>query len=255
MNANSLLDDSYKLGIWCGVPSSYSAELLCAAGFDWICIDGQHGMLDTHDVLTMLQAAAITDTPAIVRVPAPDAAAAMMKALDAGAAGILAPMVNNREQALLVSRACRYAPMGTRSWGPVRGKQSGGAGRTPAGANQAVICAAQIETPEACANLDEILGVPGIDLLLVGPSDLAVAMGLQPQFGPIPGPHADTIADIAVRCRKAGVAPAIYAGSAAAAVDYARLGYKILAVVSDTGILAQGARQELDTVRTGLDGG
>lgn len=235
------------LGAWCSVPSSYSVELLAQAGYDWLCIDTQHGMLGFRDVLAMLQAAAITRTPALVRVPSGEPAA-IMKALDAGANGVLVPLVNTAAQARQAVDACRYPPMGSRSWGPARA-QLLSQPYTASSANADVVCAVQIETTEAVANLDSILEVEGVDVALVGPSDLAVDLGLVPGLGPIEGVHAETLRTLVPRIRKHGVTAAIYCGSVAATLSFHEFGYTMLAASADALLLRQGASHALRTLR------
>jgi 4-hydroxy-2-oxoheptanedioate aldolase len=236
------------LGAWCGIPSSYSVELVCAAGYDWICIDTQHGMVDYPTVRGMLQASAIRGLPAIVRVPSPDDSAAIMRALDAGATGVLVPMINSGQDARAAVSACRYPPAGTRSWGPSRALPSG-PGYSPEAANEHVICAIQIETLAALENLDDILSVDGIDIAFVGPADLALAMGLRPAAAPQPGRHAAAIDLVARRSRQAGIRPGIYGGSAQVATQYVNLGYDFVAVANDSQLLREAAQLAVDTVR------
>jgi 4-hydroxy-2-oxoheptanedioate aldolase len=241
-------DNDYSLGGWCALPSSYATELMAASGFDWLCVDWQHGMLNYADVITMLQAAAVTATPVLVRVPSSEPAW-IMKALDAGAAGVLVPLVNTPADAEIAARACRYPPRGIRSWGPARAQLRSDP-YTAASANDSVICAVQIETPQAVENLDAILAVDGIDIAFVGPSDLAVSIGESPVLGPIPGWHAETIAEVARRAVQSGVTPGIYCGSAAAATAFAELGYRMLAVASDALLIRTGATAALAQVRS-----
>ena len=108
-----------RLGAWCSIGSSYVVEVLGSCGFDWICIDLQHGFAGVESLLPMVQAAAITQTPALVRVPRLDAGM-IGRALDAGAAGVIVPMVNSAAEARAAVAACRYPPDGIRSWGPAR---------------------------------------------------------------------------------------------------------------------------------------
>jgi 4-hydroxy-2-oxoheptanedioate aldolase len=237
----------YSLGGWCGLPSSYATEIMAASGFDWLLMDWQHGMLDFSVVIIMLQAAAIARTPALVRVPSAEPAG-IMKALDAGAAGVLVPLVNTAEQARQAVAACRYPPAGGRSWGPARA-QLWDNDYSAAGVNRSVVCAVQIETMESVANLDEILSVDGVDVAFVGPSDLAVSLGEKARLGPIPGLHQDTIAEIGRRARERDVIPGIYCGSAAAAIAFADLGYRMLALANDAVLLRVGATAALREVR------
>jgi 4-hydroxy-2-oxoheptanedioate aldolase len=237
----------YSLGGWCGLPSAYATEIMAAAGFDWLCIDWQHGMLDYPDVVAMLQAAAIARTATLVRVPSSEPAW-IMKALDAGAAGVIVPLVNTAADARRAVQACRYPPAGGRSWGPARA-QLWSSNYTVEEVNKAVVCAVQIETMEAVANLDEILSVDGVGIAFVGPSDLAVSLGEKVRLGPIAGLHQETIEEIGRRTRDHGIVPGIYCGSAAAAIDFADLGYRMLAVAGDALLLRTGATAILNEVR------
>ena len=176
------------IGGWLTVPSSLSAETMAHAGFDWLCIDMQHGTIDYQVGVTMMQAISTTETVPIVRVPWNEPGI-IMKSLDAGAYGVIIPMVNSRAEAEAAVGACRYAPWGYRSYGPGRAVLY--AGRDYAAhANETVLCICMIETGEAVANLEEILSVPGIDAVYVGPSDLSVSLGLPPQYdNPAPRVH------------------------------------------------------------------
>lgn len=239
----SLAEKEYLLGGWCSLPSAFATELMAAAGFDWLCIDWQHGMLDFTDIVPMLQAASITKTFTLVRVPSSEPAS-IMKALDAGAGGVIVPLVNTAKEAERAVEACRYPPDGSRSWGPTRA-QLRSCDYTAERVNQMVVCAVQIETLEAIENLDSILAVQGVDIALVGPSDMAVSMGMNPGLGPVPGRHAEVIARVAVRARECGVTPAIYCGSAVAARQFDELGYRMLAVAGDALLLRTSATQAI----------
>src|SRR5438034_9539457 len=140
------------VGGWCVMPSAFSAELMARCGFDWLCIDTQHGLIGYDQMTLMLQAVAITGTPAFVRVPwnQPDH---IMKALDAGAQGVIVPMVDNEEDARAAVRAAKYPPLGTRSWGPIRAALDV-PDYSPETANRRTIVAVMIETPGGVENLD-----------------------------------------------------------------------------------------------------
>jgi 4-hydroxy-2-oxoheptanedioate aldolase len=196
----------------------------------------------------MLQASSIRGLPALVRVPSAGDTAAIMRALDAGAAGVLVPMVSTAQEARAAVSACRYPPAGTRSWGPARALPSG-PGYSPEAANKHVICAVQIETLEALENLGDILSVDGVDMAFVGPADLALAMGLRPAAAPQRGEHAAAIEMVARRAREAGVRAGVYGGSPEVAAQYARLGYDFVVAANDAQLLSQWARHTVDTVR------
>src|SRR5207237_3503329 len=127
------------IGAWCVIPGSFTAEAVAAAGFDWVCIDAQHGLIGYQEMLGMLQAVAGTGVPSRVRVPWNDPGW-IMKALDAGAAGVRVPMVNTPEEAEAAVGACRYPPQGFRSWGPTRASLHAPT-FSPETANRSVLCA------------------------------------------------------------------------------------------------------------------
>ena len=239
------------VGAWCSIGSSYVVEILASCGFDWLCVDMQHGFAAESDLLPMLQAAAITGTPALVRVRRLDDGL-IGRALDLGAAGVIVPMINCAAQARQAARACRYSPDGVRSWGPAR-LALADPGYAAAQANAKVACLVMVETREAVRNLDEILAVPGVDAVFVGPSDLAVDMGLHPRRGPIEGDHARALADIASRCQQAGMPAGIFCGTFPAVTQFEAMGYSILAAASDAAFLRAAATEGLATVRRRAD--
>ena len=136
--------DRPALGAWLMVPSSFSAEIIAHAGFDWVCVDMQHGIIDYAQMVTMLQAISSTATTPLVRVPWNEPGI-IGKSLDAGARGVIIPMVNSRADAERAVRACRYAPAGARSYGPVRANYSAGFDYF-AHANEDVLCIVMVET-------------------------------------------------------------------------------------------------------------
>ena len=160
---------------WLGIPSSFSAEVMASMGWDSLVVDMQHGMIDYQMMVTMLQGISTTNVTPLVRVPWNDPAH-IQKALDAGAYGIVCPMINNRAEAEKFVGSCRYAPLGYRSSGPIRASLYGGADYH-AKANDIVVAFGMIETQEALDNLDAILSTPGLDAIYVGPSDLSISLG------------------------------------------------------------------------------
>src|SRR5690349_4326479 len=164
-------------GVWLAGPGSFQAEVLARQGFDYVCIDLQHGMMNDVTALPMLQAIALTPAVPIVRVPMNDFAS-INRALDFGALGVIVPMVNSADDARAAVRACRYAPVGARSFGPSRGSLADP--RYFEEANERVLCIPMIETREALEALPQILAVPGVDAIYVGPNDLSLTLGLGP---------------------------------------------------------------------------
>ena len=146
---------------WLSIPSSFSAEVMAHQGFDSLTVDMQHGVVDYQTAVTMLQAISTTPAIPLARVPWNDPAL-LMKILDAGVYGVICPMINTKAQAEALVAACKYAPRGYRSWGPVRASIYAGADYGDH-ANDDLIVMPMIETAEAVKNIDDILRVPGID--------------------------------------------------------------------------------------------
>ena len=258
MRANKLKElwsqDKSALGGWLGIPSSSSAELMAHAGFDWLCIDMQHGSIDYQVALTMLQAISTTDTVPIVRVPWNEPGI-IMKSLDAGAYGVIIPMVNTRAEAEAAVAACRYAPAGVRSYGPARAVLYAGLDYFP-NANAAVLCIPMIETKEALANLDDIVGTPGVDAVFIGPSDLSVSLGLPPGYDNDAPSFVDGVAAVVAACKKHNVIPGVFAGTAAVARKRIQQGFRLVQVVDDGRTMVLGAAaalSELGTARQAPD--
>jgi 4-hydroxy-2-oxoheptanedioate aldolase len=233
------------LGGWCVIPGSFTAEIVARSGFDWICIDAQHGLIGYQEMLGMLQAVAVTGVPALVRVPWNDPAW-IMKALDAGAAGVIVPMVNSPSEAASAVAACRYPPEGYRSWGPTRASL-GVEDYSPELANRSVICAVMVETVPALERLGEIVSVPGVDAVFIGPSDFAISMGLAPRSAE--PEHRRRLESVPAVCHEHGVVAGIACGSAELLTQWRRAGYTMLAVPSDMVMLRRAAAEMLDRVR------
>jgi 4-hydroxy-2-oxoheptanedioate aldolase len=232
-------------GGWCVIPGSFTAELMARAGFDWVCIDQQHGLIGYTDTLPMLQALSVNATPSMVRVPWNDPAS-IMKALDAGAAGVIVPMVNSAAEALAAVGACRYPPEGYRSWGPTRASL-GIPDYSPELANRSVVCTVMVETVGALERLGEIVSVPGVDAVFMGPSDLAVSMGFAPRSDETE--HRRRLEGVPKVCRDHGVTAGIACGSPELLSRWRDAGYTMLAMPSEMVLLRQAAAAMLNTVR------
>lgn len=235
------------LGGWCVIPSPFVAELMARSGFDWICIDIQHGLIGYEQMVNMLQAIAITGTPSLVRVPwnQPDW---IMRALDAGAEGIVIPMVNSVEEAQRAVGACRYPPHGYRSWGPVRAAL-GVPGYSPESANRRTVVVIMIETPGGVQAAEKIAAVPGVDAVYIGPNDLAVGHGLQPS-GTVEEPeHERLVESILATCKRRGLVAGIHCGSVKTALRWRERGFTMLNVTSDAVFLRERAASVLEALR------
>lgn len=234
---------------WLAIPSGLSAEMMAQQDFDAVTVDMQHGAADYADMLAMLQAISTTDKTPMVRVPWNDPAI-IGRVLDAGAYGVICPMVNTAAECKAFVEACRYYPEGGRSVGPIRAGLYGGSDYFAA-ANKTIITMAMIEHKDGVANLDEILATPGLDAVFVGPSDLAVSMDHQPGFDPQWPDVKDAIALIADRCIAAGVVPGIHVGSVEAGEEMRQLGYKFIAYLSDFRMLQMAFSKALPAFRAG----
>jgi len=227
------------VGGWCVIPSPFSAELMGRSGFDWVCVDTQHGLIGFDQMAPMLQTLAVTGTPAFVRVPW-NTPGDIMKALDAGAQGVIVPMVNSADEARRVVGACRYPPDGYRSWGPIRAAL-GVDGYSPEVGNRRVVVAVMIETADGVAAADEIVAVHGVDAVYVGPNDLAITHGMQPSADAFTDEHAELVTRVLAACQRHGVVPGIHCGSADTARRWRDRGFRMLNVTSDAVFIRTGA--------------
>jgi len=217
------------------------------AGFDWVCIDMQHGLIGYDQMLPMLQALSATGVPGFVRVPW-NQPADIMKALDSGAQGVIVPMVNSKEDAERAAGACRYPPHGFRSWGPTRAAlQISGYGREVA--NLAVVCMVMIETVEGLASIDEILSVPGVDGVFIGPNDLAVTHGMKPDATASNPEHRRLIEKILEACKRRGLIAGIHCAGPDTAIRWRDAGFQMLNVDNDSVFLRGSAARVLEALR------
>ena len=207
------------LGFWLSLPSFVSAEITARQPVDYVCVDLQHGVNDYLSRASMIQAIELCGGTPIARVPWNEPGI-IGKVLDAGAHGVVVPMVNTREQAEAVVRSVRYAPAGSRSWGPVMAGMRHDDNRAWADAHVATI--PMIETVEAIDNLDEILSVPGVDAIYVGPADLSISLGLEPVRQRRQPVFDDALTTIVAACQRHGVVPGIHATGALTPVAASR---------------------------------
>lgn len=224
---------------WLHIPSSLTAEAMAHAGFDTLTLDLQHGPFGLEAVLPMLQAVSSTATVPLARVPWNEPGV-IMKLLDAGCYGLICPMVSSRAECEAFVGACRYPPYGYRSFGPTRVRLGAGDGYA-ARANDEVLTFAMIETAEALENLDEIMSVPGLDAVYVGPADLSQALGGAPGADWDEGPVVAALGQILEAAQKHGLIAGVHTMSAAYAKRMLSLGYRFVTVQSDLNYLLAGA--------------
>ncbi len=234
---------------WLTIPNSLSAETMAHQGWDSLTVDQQHGMVEFQSALTMLQAISTTGTMPITRVPWLEPGI-IMKSLDAGAYGIICPMINTRRDAETLVGACRYAPQGHRSFGPLRALMYAGPDY-PKHANVTVVVIAMIETQEALNNLEEILDVPGLDGIYIGPSDLALSLGGTPKPDQTDPKVVAAIDHILAAAKRHGVVPGIHCGSAAYARRMIDLGFQLVTLLSDQRLMVAAAKAMVEETRGG----
>jgi 4-hydroxy-2-oxoheptanedioate aldolase len=234
------------LGAWMFLREPLVAAAAADLDYDYVCIDMQHGLQDFGDVATMLQATAGGSATPIVRTPWNEPGL-VGRLLDTGALAVIFPMVNSRAEAERAVSACRYAPEGSRSLGPIGAMVRHGYDYVPK-ANREVAVIPMIETAEAVANLDDILSVPGIDVIYVGPADLSLTLGLPPGLDNDHPSFDEAIAKILAGCARHGVTPGIHC-SPDLAGKRSEQGFRMLSVGYDFGPVMAALRADLATAR------
>jgi 4-hydroxy-2-oxoheptanedioate aldolase len=242
-----LADEGRGINGWVAIPDPFAVEQYAAQGFDSVTVDLQHGAADVGGLIPLLQAIALSGATAMVRVPWNDPAD-VMRVLDAGAYGVICPMVNDADQARAFVAAGRYPPLGSRSAGPFRASHVAGADYVRA-ANDEVLLLAMIETGEAFSNLDAILSVEGLDGVYVGPNDLALSLGRPGSLAPEDPEVLETMAAIAQGARRHGLVAGVHTdGPVTAARRYAE-GFHFCSLLNDVRLLVDAARRMVDEVR------
>ena len=227
---------------WCSIGNAFTAEIMAAQGYDSITVDVQHGALDYSHLLPMLQAMRASGVVPMTRVPWLEPGI-IMKALDAGAYGIICPMVNNAEQAAAFVRYMRYPPLGQRSFGPTRVSLAAGADYG-AHANDEMLAFAMIETAEGMANLASIAATPGLDGIYVGPADLSLGLAqgrLAPGFDREEPEMIAALKEIIEACKTNGVCAALHCGTPEYAARGIEWGFNMTTVSGDSRLLAGAA--------------
>lgn len=241
-------DQQTVVSAWLSIGNAYSAEIIGWSGADCVTVDLQHGMTDIQTMIGMLQAISATPAVPFVRVPSCDAPL-IMKALDAGAYGLICPMIDNAEQATAFVDATRYPPQGSRSFGPSRGLLYGGADYF-SHANDTIVRLAMIETVAGLEAVEEIVAVDGLDGIFIGPNDLGLTLGK----GPAGDPTDPVVLEAIERCKRAAAAHGkhigIFCPSGVVAARYAALGFDFVVPNSDANHLKAAAAAEFRAART-----
>lgn len=232
-------------GLWCSIGHPLVAEAMAALGPDYVCIDMQHGTASDGALVSMIQAVVAGASAPIVRV-AENNPASIMKALDSGARAVVVPLVESAEQAARAVAACRYPPLGTRSFGPFRASIQ--AGTTDPRELEKVSCIVMIETRAGIDNAEAIVATEGIAGVYLGPSDLSLALGLPP--GSIDAPAFVAVRDrILAACRAHGVVAGMHCYDGNAARRAVAQGFSMVTVAGDLGLLRLALAAELGSAR------
>jgi 4-hydroxy-2-oxoheptanedioate aldolase len=244
--------DEVTLGGWCNIPTSLTAEILAKGGFDWVLVDMQHGCMDYQTAVEMIRAIDLAGITPMVRVPWNEPGI-VGRMLDAGAMGIVAPMIQSAQEAQSLVEFCRYPPHGRRSLGPIRVMARDGMGYVPT-ANERVCVIPMIETVEALAAVEDIAAVPGVDALFVGPFDLSFSLGLRPGDNDGESAFDDALARINAAARARGIATAVLSTAALAPLR-AKQGFRMISVLSDSQALGAAAHAAVTAARSAISGG
>ncbi len=242
-----IADGGKAVNGWCAIPSAFSAEVLAHAGFDSVTIDLQHGLVDYQAAVAMLQAISTTEVTPLCRVPWLEEGI-IMKMLDAGAYGVICPMVNAAADAERFVAACSYAPRGQRSFGPTRAMLYAGPDY-PAQANDCVLKLAMIETVQAFEARDAILATDGLSGIYVGPSDLSLSMGEEPKLDPEAPAVVAAIEAILASVKAKGLIAGIHCLAPTYARRMLEAGFDLVTLASDARLLAGAAREGIAAIR------
>jgi 4-hydroxy-2-oxoheptanedioate aldolase len=234
------------IGTFCLAASELIAEMLGHSGLDFVMVDLQHGECTADRLQGMLQALSATPATPLARVPA-NTPVDIQRALDLGAAGIIVPTVNTREEAEAAVRSVRYAPLGIRSWGPLRGTLYLGSDYFSE-AHEELLTVLMIESAEGCRNAREILSVPGVDACFIGPNDLSITLGFPPGLAELPPPVEDAIAAILAAARATGKVVGIQVFNTQAAKPRIEQGFRFVSVMSEFEMVRDAAAEVLRTV-------
>jgi len=234
-------------GLWSVLPGPFGAEILSETGADYVCVDQQHGAIGYDAMLPMFQAIRAGGAAPITRVLSGDPFL-IMKALDAGAWAVIVPLVNSAEDAARAVSACRYPPRGARSFGPVRAATVIGS-RDPEDLGGEVLCLVMVETREALERVDEIAATPGVDGIYIGPSDLALSLGLPPTLEVTEDEHVEAVRRIGEACHEHGIAAGIHCPSGEWARRHAGAGFDMLTVATDAPLLREAALRQMSAAR------
>src|SRR6201986_2421287 len=233
---------------WLASPSGFSAEVMAQCGWDSVTVDIQHGVQDYQSMVQCFQAMDKHPITPLVRVPWNEPGI-IGKCLDGGAWGIISPMCNNKAEAKALADACMYPPLGKRSNGPIRAAAYGVASSYQTTANDEVLVIPMIETQDGIDNIDEILSVPGISGIYIGPSDMGFSLGLIPTLDREEPLILGIYEKLLASCKKHGKFAGIHNGTAAYAARMIGMGFRFVTIANDSGLMARAAREAVTATR------
>ncbi len=241
-----LLPGEFTVGGWCIVSSPLVAEVMALAGYDWVVVDRQHGLIGYEAMVEMIRALSLYGIPAAVRVSWNDEGE-IMRALDAGAEAVIVPMIDSPGDAARAAAATRYPPAGVRSWGPVRPALQD-AEFSPARANERVMCIPMVETKSGIESCTEIAALSGVDALLVGPADLSLSTTGSLERG---SSYENHIASALDACAAAGIPLGTTSEAPEEVQGLRERGFSFVALSSDIVLLRRAAAESQRTARGG----
>lgn len=233
---------------WLAIPSGFSAEVIAQCGFDSVTVDMQHGVQDYLSMVQCFQAMNGHPATPMVRVPWNEPGI-IGKVLDGGAYGVICPMINTPKEAKDLVQFSKYPPKGTRSNGPIRAGMYGSAGSYQQTANDEIVLLPMMETKTAVENMEAILDVEGINGVYIGPSDLRFSYGLTPKLDGDEPEILKIYEKIIKECGKRGLHPGIHCSGAEGAARAINMGFKLVTLSNEVGLMSTYARMQVNQTR------
>ncbi|WP_207539027.1 HpcH/HpaI aldolase family protein [Sabulicella rubraurantiaca] len=233
---------------WLAIPNAFSAEMYAQCGWDSVTVDMQHGVQDYLSCVACFQGMQPHGVLPMVRVPWNEPGI-VGKVLDAGAYGVICPMVNTEAEARALVQYAKYPPKGTRSNGPIRAGSYGSGGTYQKTANDEVLVIPMIETQTALDNLEAILDVEGIDAIYVGPSDLGLSLGMEPKLDREEPEIMKIYERLLKETDKRGIAAGLHNGTPEYANKMIKMGFKLVTILNDVGLMVNAAKSAVKIAR------
>jgi 4-hydroxy-2-oxoheptanedioate aldolase len=226
------------------IPCAWTAEMIASKGFDILTLDMQHGLIDYHASVSIFQSLQWTGANVFVRLKANDSAH-IMQVLDAGAQGLICPMIETADDVREFIEPCLYPPEGKRSFGPTRA-EFGYSGNYLETANANIVTLAMVETAGAVHHLDEIAQVPGLSGLFVGPYDLSISMRFDVLADIHHSPMKKTLEQIVSSCESHDLISGIFTPKRDDVPVLKEMGFQLIAYQTDMGLLRAKVMEDLE---------